>query len=528
MQSRSPFPPGSLVAAYLRDSGGGGQDLSVSQQQAELTRFAGENGLIISRVFVDVAKTGTTTVGRESFDEMITYFQQNGAQRPETGIILWSFSRFAREMDDSSYYKAMLRIQGYEIHSLSDPIPSGLEKPDQRLLEAVYDYNHARFILTLQKDVKRGLYSIFREYGALGGLPPRGFMRETITLPNHRSGEKHTIARWVPDPDLWETCRLAWQMRAAGYSYREIHERTHLYSSQGSYATFFSNRIYLGEMSFGDEVVPNYAPALVDLDTWNKVQEYNHRNKMISSPKTGNPDHSSRTNSPYLLSGLAFCPCGAHLNSHKIKFSRGYIRTYYRCASYKKTELEHTRQIPAEELEEKIEEFILEKILSPYNLIQITSAYYDDYASHKSKMVQERGQIRRVLSRNKTSITHLIHTIKMTGANAAIGREIAELEEENTRLEEQARILDAALNSQPPKPNREELNKISAYLRQAIKTKETAEKRRFLRGIITKIIVNRSENQVEITIYYINPISIFRAEQCAPAATRTPVFTSGG
>ena len=47
----------------------------------------------------------------------------------------------------------------------------------------------------------------------------------------------------MPDPETWDLCHQAWEMRINGASYREIHERTGILGSIGSYATFFCNRI---------------------------------------------------------------------------------------------------------------------------------------------------------------------------------------------------------------------------------------------------------------------------------------------
>jgi len=59
---------GSTVWVYLRDSGGLAQELSVKQEQDEVERFSARYGLIIRHIFADVARTGTTTVGRDAFN----------------------------------------------------------------------------------------------------------------------------------------------------------------------------------------------------------------------------------------------------------------------------------------------------------------------------------------------------------------------------------------------------------------------------------------------------------------------------
>ena len=162
--------------------------------------------------------------------------------------------------------------------------------------------------------MKRGLHHLVENYGALGGTPPRGFKREIIEIGKRRDGKPHKVSRWVPDSEAWDSAKKAWLMRASGSSYREIHESTHLYKNAGCYTTFYSNRIYLGELKFGEKVIQNYVPAMIDQHTWDLVQYQNKQNKQIRDSSNTNPGHSARVNSDYFLSGVAFCAdCGSPL-----------------------------------------------------------------------------------------------------------------------------------------------------------------------------------------------------------------------
>ena len=61
----------SLVWAYYRDSGGESQEQSVSQQKTEIEAYCQRHGLILAHIFADVAKSGGSVVGRDSFLDMI-------------------------------------------------------------------------------------------------------------------------------------------------------------------------------------------------------------------------------------------------------------------------------------------------------------------------------------------------------------------------------------------------------------------------------------------------------------------------
>lgn len=118
----SELSPGSSVCCYLRDSGGDGQEQSTAQQRRVIEAYCAEHGLILAQVFEDEARKGGTTKSRTAFLEMIDLTQS--PERPD-GILIWNYARFARDMDDSAFYRIMIRRTGMVFHSLTDPIERG-------------------------------------------------------------------------------------------------------------------------------------------------------------------------------------------------------------------------------------------------------------------------------------------------------------------------------------------------------------------------------------------------------------------
>ena len=104
------FPPKSRLAAYLRDSGGADQDLSTEQQDTHIRKWCLEHGYVLSEVFRDSARSGSSTVGRDAFDRMITHFRSPDCT--EAGIIVWKYDRISRDFDDSAFFKADIRRRG--------------------------------------------------------------------------------------------------------------------------------------------------------------------------------------------------------------------------------------------------------------------------------------------------------------------------------------------------------------------------------------------------------------------------------
>lgn len=86
----SPFPPGSIVAGYFRDSGGNDQDLSVSRQISEFKRWCAEQNLVVGEIFRDDAKKASSVIGRADFLRMARHFRSSSACR--AGLVVWRFA----------------------------------------------------------------------------------------------------------------------------------------------------------------------------------------------------------------------------------------------------------------------------------------------------------------------------------------------------------------------------------------------------------------------------------------------------
>jgi DNA invertase Pin-like site-specific DNA recombinase len=297
------LPPGSIVWAYLRDSGGDTQEQSVKQQRNELMPYCQRYGLALANVFADEAKTGTSEVGREAFQEMLALSSDT---RP-AGLLLWNFARFARDLDDSTYYKATLRRRGIVVHSITDPIPAGQYG---RVVETIIDITNEEKSRQTSRDVKRALQALVKQGFASGGNPPRGYLAEKVTIGIKRNGAPRVVSRWVPDLiELGELCKLAFRMRAQGKSYKLITDATggRIFKSKNCWATFFANKTYIGFGKCGALEVPDHHQPLIDLETWEAVQQVQREARR----KIDSPMHPMRVSHPTLLSGWAVCiHCG--------------------------------------------------------------------------------------------------------------------------------------------------------------------------------------------------------------------------
>jgi len=499
-----PFPPGSRILAYLRDSGGNDQDLSVEQQEAEVVKWCDENGFILEHVYKDVAKTASTVVGRDDFDRMMHYIRSKNCLA--TGVLLWRYNRFARDFDDAQFYKADIRRRGYIVYSLQDKIPDGA---NGRFFEAAIDWSNAKFLEDLSVDVRRGLHHNVEKYGGLGGRPPKGFKREIITIGTRRDGTPHNIAKWIPDPELWETCRLAWKMRADGASYPEINKATGLFGSLNSYPTFFKNRLYIGELVFGEQVIKNYCEPLVDQETWDRVQAINTKNAKISRMSgDDNSDHPRRQSGSFLLSRLTYCAyCGSLLVGNVVAIKGEKTYRYYLCGSADRRKSCAAKKIPAEVLEDAVLTTIQEYVLDPENLAACKKIVEENMKAEGDDLSVQRGNYKRRLASVRRKISNITDAIaEAETSSRSLLSKLNELESEETEIKRELAQLDILADQKSVASiSMEQIREAGEKLRSILPHLDPDAKRRAFQALIHRVTVERDGRVVRGMIEYYYP-----------------------
>jgi len=409
-----PLPPGSLVWGYARDSGGDAQDLSVQQQVQALHNYCERFDLVLVHAFIDEAQSGGSVVGRDAFDDLIHLAHQDPP--PVEGIVVWSFSRFVRNLLDAQFHKADLRRRGYELISLTEDLPNGDYAP---IIEALIDWKNERFLKDLSRDVQRGLRDLARKGYAPGGFPPVGYKAEKVTLGRRRDGRPHVVSRWVPDPAKADLVRKAWRMRADGATYNEIHQETRLYTSKNSYATMFGNETYKGVLKCGDLKIEGGLEALVDEETWEIVQK---RRRSYKKRLRSTREHPKRGRSPYLLSGLAVCAeCGDAMIGGFDNLKRRQPWSYYICGRKKRKGWHScpTGKISGQLLEQAVLDTVMERVLTPDYVLDLVKEVNAHLTLDNGDVDREINGVRRQLADIEKAIENLLDQVEQFGAQSA-------------------------------------------------------------------------------------------------------------
>lgn len=485
-----PFQPSDTVAAYLRDSGGDDQDLSVAQQLTEVRAWCASNKLALTITFTDEAKGGSTTVGRDNFWQMIHHFH-NGAT--EKGILIWRTNRFGRNINDSQYYKADLRRLGFIVHSLKDIIPEGSAG---QLIEFALDWKDQVFIEQLSEDVKRGLRHLVQVYGCVPGTPPRGFMRERIVIGKRRDGTDHIGHRWIPDPEMIPLIIRAFEMRAKGDTIPHIRAATGLYTSSNSYTTFFNNPLYIGTLQFADIIITDYCPPVIDRQTWDEVQRIGQRRKL---PQI-NIDHPRRVSSSFMLSGLLYCQqCGSPLSGYSIA-----DHDYYDCSRRRRKHDCTARRIPRIPIEQEVLRIITDRMLSLDFLLVMQTEIQNAWAEQSQQTDRARREIEKQLHGIQNKIRNITRAISEHGHSRALLNQLEglELQENDARAE----LGKLEREKQPAIYTPAQLSDLASQLTAELQSDDIKQKRSTLRGLIARIVAQRTDDKI-LGVVYINQVN---------------------
>lgn len=480
MTATLPFRHGDHVVAYTRYSGGeeqGLKDRSTKEQKDAIQKLCEENQLILDNVYEDAAISGTSTAGRDGFHLMISELRKPDARRSIAGVIVWSLSRFSRNFDDSQFFKAELRRLGYQIFSMSDKIEDSL---DGRLLESINDYLNEKYARQVSFDVKRALRSDFLNFGVIPGFPPYGFRRVPVDMPPKRDGSKRIRYRWEPDPLQVPFVVSAFQMRADGASYAEIHRKIKYYKSPVSVMDMMRKPIYYGSMTYGGETIESYCEPIITKELWDRVQAIQDRPVKKGKRKM--------TNTRLLTDFLICADCGNPYRVNEYN-NRGKRYAAYRCYHC------DAPQIKAETVENAILDEICNFILTERNFqAMIDETDRKRLKSASPKQASDKDLKTKQIEVIDSKISKLAETISRVGYSEPLIDKLKELEQSKQEITK-------SIETRTPDAVVDHFVEIGRALKAIIASGETTldEKRKAISFVVDRIEMKKDRTAV---IYY--------------------------
>lgn len=179
------------AAAYIRVSTDDQLELSPESQLAEIRRFAEREGYLLleDHIYSDEGISGKKADKRPGFQRMIA----TAKEHPDyfSVILVWKYSRFARNQEESIFYKSILRRKcNVDVVSVTEPL---LDGPFGSLIERIIEWMDEFYSLRLSQEVKRsmtlnaqkGVRQTIASFGYR--LSPDGMVPDPVEAPIVRS-----------------------------------------------------------------------------------------------------------------------------------------------------------------------------------------------------------------------------------------------------------------------------------------------------------------------------------------------------
>ena len=266
-------------AIYARVSSVGQDvDLSITAQVKAMEDYAQQHGGTVVSPYIDEAESGRTSK-RPAFQRMIADALADDC--PFDEILVWKFSRFARNRKDAVVYKTLLRERGIKVTSIKEQAD---DTPVGGLTEGMIEVLDEFFSRNMAQDVVRGMRESAGRGFWLTRSAPIGYCREYVDDGGKRR------PRLALNPPMDAMVRRIFEMAASGMTLRNIARALNsegLTTSRGkkwgtsSIHAVLKNETYTGTLVWGlkakDGQPPVRAegahPAIVSREMFDQVQD---------------------------------------------------------------------------------------------------------------------------------------------------------------------------------------------------------------------------------------------------------------
>ena len=469
---------GSHVDAWHRFSNSTQDDASAL---SAIERYCVDHGLVLDRMWGKPATSGSVITSTREFGDFVAAMEERPeAERRQRGIVVWKLNRLGRDQVESDYYTAHLRRLGYAVISVADP---ATQSDIQPVLEAFIRWKDQKLLEDISADVKRTMAWLRQDGYSTGGRPPKGFIavhEENRSKPRKYDGSKRVNARWVRGGPDENATMVAWQMKVAGASDREIHAATHLLKDTHCYHDMWRRPCYA-------------AAGYVEQADWQQVQQEMDERSYAKQ-------HPRRLGSAYLLSGLLFCTCGRAMTGWSEPRGHGEKRTdtyhpsadafsYYRCMTAKRGEgCAMTARVRAEVIDRAVLQAVTDELLTDGHLAGLRERLEGELGTASQNAHHELAMLRDRLAKVRKSIANLTSAIE-DGADAKpLIASLRERSHEETVLRDQ--IADAETREREYDPtiiDDKSWQELVDWARTGLASGDTRQRRRIIESIVRRI-----------------------------------------
>ncbi len=466
------------AAAYARYSTEHQTENSIDTQLATIRNFCEKNGHILVGTYIDMAMSGTNTE-RPDFQRMI----DGAKQHLFDCVVVYDISRASRDVADWMGFRKLMRSLNIEVLSTTENLGS-IDDPNAFLTELLTAGLGQHMVLQTRQKSIAGVATKAKQGVFLGGVPPLGFdvANGSYVINEYESG----------------AIRLIFDLYARGYSYDGIIDDLRKKGYKGKRGqvigksalnAILQNERYIGVYTWnkkqvkymgkwaGGKLNPNVVriegviPAIIDKNTWEKVQNRMKNNKRNASNSAKNK---------YLLTGLIECgQCGGTYTGKTNTSGKGYTTRYYVCGNKYRNHTCNAKNINADEIELAVAAQIRD-----YFMNSDFESMADEILKEYNKSRSDRSKEKRELAKIEKEIINLCNAIAQGVDCSELREELAKRQVRKAELQE---II--ALSDEPPITKKDIVTKLK---KDAQRLRE-GDIERLIKEYVTKIYAHDEE-----------------------------------
>lgn len=487
------------AALYIRVSTHIQEELSPDAQKRLLIDYAKQHGMIVSEefIFMEGGISGKKAEKRPEFMRMISLAKKN--PKPFEVILVWKYSRFARNQEESIVYKSLLRKQcNIDVISASEPV---LDGPFGSLIERIIEWMDEYYSIRLSSEVTRGM----TEKALRGGYqarPPLGYQviergKPPVIVPEEAAIVRLIFRKYV-DEHL-SFFEIAKYLNQRGYKTShgkafEVRSIDYIIKNPTYCGMIRWNRSTNETNKIKDEsewiITEGQQEAIIDKETFEKAQE---RFKNTYRSKGARPSSTYR----HWLSGLLKCPkCGRTMVAKILKKkSDGTSYAYFECYGISKGKCLSNSRVSSFLLEPLILSSIQEAIDTgdvSYTLLKRDSSDEIDNTSYLEECLAALSQKEK---RIKEAYRDGVDTLDEYRENKKI------LQQERVKLEKELATNTPAPDTSPSGKEKLILNLQNVQNVIASNAFSNQQKNEALRSILEKIVFDRENDTLKLYYY---------------------------
>nr|DAZ51065.1 MAG TPA: integrase [Caudoviricetes sp.] len=481
---------------YVRVSTGKQDELSPDSQAKLLKDYAKSHGYVVSKIFFELGISGRKADKRPEFQKMIGLAKSS--DHPADAILVWKFSRFARNQEESIVYKSLLKKKhNVDVISISEPLVDG---PFGSLIERIIEWMDEYYSVRLSGEVTRGMKEK-AERGGYQARPPLGYKIVTHKEPPVIVPEEAEIVKLIFEKyanenlGIFEIARLLNMHNFKTSHGKEFERRSIEYILQNP--TYCGMIRWNRTINESNEIRPESEwivtdgehPAIISKELFDKAQE---RYKREYRPRGSRPVSTYK----HWLSGVVKCPaCGRTMTANTIR-NNTRVYSHFRCYGYTKGKCMANNSISSIKLEPAVLESIKTVLDSGKITYRKIEAKTDDTVDLKTILEDQIKKIDVKLQRIKEAYMNGIDTMEEYKENKQA------VQEEKQHLEKQlSEIKEEKSNS---KDDDEDmlLRVKNVYDILSSDSVDATTKNDVLRSVVEKIIYEKDKDLLKVYYYY--------------------------